>query len=158
MHHGWVSEIMPASAADVFALLHDYPRRLQWDTLLSAAYLSDGHDRTALGATSVCIGRGLLGRIALKTVYVAFDPPRLAAVKMINAPPLFASWAASIKHEDLGPASSRVTYLWSFETKPRWLAWLFEPLMGSIFRSETRKRLHALERYLMRSRLEAPVG
>ena len=148
MHHGSVSEILPASSRDVFELLHDYTRRLEWDTLLSAAYLADGHEQAALGATSVCIGRGLLGRIALKTVYVAFDPPRLAAVKMVNASPLFASWAASIKHEDLGPASSQVTYVWSFESRPRWLAWLLEPLVGLIFRRETRKRLLALQRYL----------
>src|SRR5690242_10186881 len=124
MHHGCVSETLPASSRDVFGLLHDYTRRLEWDTFLSAAYLTDGFDQAALGATSVCVGRGLLGRIALKTVYVAFDPPRLAAVKMVNSPPLFASWAASIKHEDLGPESSRVTYTWSFATRPRWLAYL----------------------------------
>src|SRR5437870_13017399 len=42
MAHGEVSEVIPASAAEVFELLHDYGRRLSWDTLLSAAYLDDG--------------------------------------------------------------------------------------------------------------------
>jgi hypothetical protein len=158
MHHGSVSEIMPADCTRVFEVLHDYTRRLEWDTLLSAAYLTDGYDQPALGATSVCVGRGLLGRIALKTVYVAFDPPRLAAVKMVNAPPLFDSWAASIKHEDLGPASSRVTYVWSFETRPRWLAWLLEPLVGLISWRETRKRLLALQRYLAANQCTAQAS
>ena len=103
-------------------LLHDYDRRLEWDTLLSAAYLADGHTRAELGATSVCVGRSMLGRMALKTVYVTFDRPRLAAVKMVNAPPLFASWAASIRHDELGPTSSRLIYTWSFAARPRWLA------------------------------------
>ena len=42
------------------------------------------------------VRRGSLGRIALETVYVSFDRPRVAAVKMVNTPPFFATWAASI--------------------------------------------------------------
>lgn len=148
MSHGTVSQIIPAPSAAVFELLHDYSRRLEWDTLLSAAYLDDGFMAAAKGATSVCVGRWYLGRIALKTEYVAFDPPRLAAVKMINRPPFFESWAASIHHVDIDPNSSRVTYTWTFTARPRWLRWLLEPVMGRLFQIETRKRLAALARYL----------
>jgi len=154
MTHGSVWEEMPASCDEVFDLLHDYDQRLKWDTLLSAAYLSDGHTHAGLGATSVCIGRGPLGLIALKTVYVTFDRPRIAAVKMVNSPPLFASWAASIRHEDIGPATSRLTYTWTFAASPRWLAWLLEPVLGRVFHWETRRRLAALRDILhRRSRL-----
>ena len=148
MSHGTVSQIVPAPSAAVFALLHDYDCRLEWDTLLSAAYLADGFTAAAKGATSVCVGRWYLGRIALKTEYVAFDPPRLAAVKMINRPPLFESWAASIHHEDLDDHSSRVTYTWTFTARPSWLRWLLEPVMNRLFHFETRKRLAALARFL----------
>src|SRR5262245_4377155 len=144
MSHGSVSQIIPAPSAAVFALLHDYSRRLEWDTLLSAAYLDDGFTAAAHGATSVCVGRWYLGRIALKTQYVAFDPPRLAAVKMINRPPFFDTWAAAIHQDDLGENSSRVTYTWTFTARPRWLRWLLEPVMGWLFRVETKKRLAAL--------------
>lgn len=147
MPHGTVSQVVPAPSAAVFALLHDYDRRLQWDTLLSAAYLDDGFTAAAKGATSVCAGRWHLGRIALKTEYVAFDPPRLAAVKMINRPPLFESWAASIHHEDLDASSSRVTYTWTFTARPRSLRWLLEPLMNRLFHAETKKRLAALAKH-----------
>jgi polyketide cyclase/dehydrase/lipid transport protein len=150
MAHGSVSEEMPASCSEVFDLLHDYDQRLKWDTLLSAAYLTDGYTRAELGATSVCVGRGRLGRIALKTVYVTFDRPRIAAVKMVNSPPLLGSWAASIRHEDIGPDTSRLTYTWTFTARPWWLAWLMEPWMGCIFHWETRKRLGALRAFLKR--------
>jgi len=149
MRHGSVTEEMPASSAQVFDLLHDYDQRLRWDTLLSAAYLADGHTRAELGATSVCVGQRGLGRIALKTVYVAFDRPRIAAVKMVNSPPFFGSWAASIRHDDIDTHSSRLTYTWTFSARPRWLAWLLEPVMGLIFHWETRKRLKALSGYLL---------
>ena len=148
MPHGAVSQIVPAPSAAVFALLHDYQRRLEWDTLLSAAYLDDAFTTAAKGATSVCVGRWHLGRIALKTEYVAFDPPRLAAVKMINRPLLFDAWAASIHHEDLDDHSSRVTYTWTFTARPRALRWLLEPVMNCLFHFETKKRLAALARYM----------
>src|SRR5690349_16934246 len=107
MPHGEVSEIIPASSHDVFALLHDYGRRLEWDTLLSAAYLHNGYERGGKGAVSTCIGRPSLGSLALTTQYASYDPPRLAAVKMLRGPWLFESWAASIKHEDLENRASR---------------------------------------------------
>ena len=152
MPHGTVSQIVPAPSAVVFALLHDYQRRLEWDTLLSAAYLDDGFTAAAKGATSVCVGRWHLGRIALKTEYVAFDSPRLAAVKMINRPPLFDAWAASIHHEDLDEHSSRVTYTWTFTARPRALRWLLEPVMNRLFHFETKKRLAALAKFLASNR------
>jgi len=144
MPHGTVSEIIDAQSEAVLDLLHDYQRRLEWDTLLSAAYLDDGCPRAERGATTVCVGRRSLGGLALKTVYVAFERPRLAAVKMVNRPPLFATWSASIRHEDLGPNQSRVTYTWTFTVHPRTLAWLLEPVLQRLFQWETRKRLAAL--------------
>lgn len=143
----------PSLSAAVFALLHDYSRRLEWDTLLSAAYLDDGHAAAARNATSVCVGRWYLGRIALKTEYVTFDPPRLAAVKMINRPPFFETWAASIHHEDLDGDSSRVTYTWTFSARPRWLRWLLEPVMNRRFQVETQRRLKALAAWFRRQTL-----
>lgn len=153
MPHGSVSEIISAPASEVFDLLHDYDRRLEWDTLLSAAYLTDGCKHAELGATSVCIGRRSLGGIALQTTYVAFDRPRLAAVKLINRPPFFKSWAASIKHEDLGPSESRISYTWTFTARPRWLRRILEPIMNRIFRWETRKRLMALRAHFRGNRV-----
>jgi hypothetical protein len=147
MQHGSVSQTIPAPAGAVFDLLHDYDRRLSWDTLLSAAYLTDGFAEAQAGATSICVGRRSLGGIALKTVYVTFDRPRLAAVKMVNRPPLFETWAASIRHEDRGERSSHITYTWTFSARPRCLAWLIEPLLQRVFTWETRRRLAALRCY-----------
>jgi hypothetical protein len=97
------------------------------------------------GATSVCVGRRSLGAIAVKTVYVTFERPRLAAVKMVNAPPFFQSWAASIEHEDVAPQQSRITYRFHFTTRPRFMRFLLDPLMQKLFAWETGKRLRALQ-------------
>jgi hypothetical protein len=147
MARGQVSAVIPASSAAVFDLVHDYRRRLDWDTLLSAAYLDDGFAAAGKGVTSVCVGRRSLGGIALRTVYVSFERPKVAAVEMINAPPLFGRWAASIRHADVGGGASRITYTFSLRAKPRWLRWLVEPILLRVFHWETRKRLVALRRY-----------
>jgi len=148
MAHAEISAIIPAPSAAVFDLLHDYSRRLEWDTLLQAAYLDDGYTTACAGATSVCVGRWTLGGIALKTVYVSFERPKVAAVRMINHPPFFATWAASIRHEDLAENTSRIAYKFHFTAKPAFLKFVFDPIMERVFRWETKKRLKALGDYL----------
>ena len=138
---------MPASSETVFDLFHDYDRRLDWDTLLQAAYLENA-SAAGKGVTSVCVGRRALGGIAIKTIYVSFQRPKLAAVKMINAPAFFGTWAASIHHEEISPSESRMTYKYNFQAKPRFLAPILEPIMKAVFVWETRKRLRALRSYL----------
>ncbi len=154
MPHGQASEIIPAPSSAVFDLLHDYARRLEWDTLLQAAYLDNGHTAAGPGVTSVCVGRRSLGGIALKTIYVTFNRPTLAAVKMVNAPIFFQSWAASIQHEDLSPTQSRITYKFHFTTKPYLLRFILDPLIERIFLWETRKRLKALPAFFSREHQE----
>jgi hypothetical protein len=147
MPHGSVTESIPAPSTEVFRLLHDYRRRLEWDTLLQDAHLCRPWSEAQLHATSVCTGRWYLGGIALKTEYVSFNPPTLAAVKMLNHPPFFEAWAASIRHRDLPDGSSSVEYTYQFTARPSWLRWLLHPVMGAVFRWETRKRLRALRRF-----------
>jgi Polyketide cyclase / dehydrase and lipid transport len=147
MAHGSVSAIIPAPSADVFDLLHDYGRRLEWDTLLRAAYLTDGHTVACKGATSVCVGRRMLGSLAFKTVYVTFERPTRAAVKLVNAPACFETWAATIQHQDIAAHESRITYTFHFTVRPRVLQPLLDPIMERIFRWETQKRLRALQHY-----------
>jgi hypothetical protein len=147
MPHGVVSDVMPAPSAAVFRLLPDYARRLEWDTLLREAYLTDARE-AKLGAVSVCKGRAYLGGIALVTQYVSFRPPEVAAVKMINRPPFFETFAATIRHRDLEDGRSAIEYTFTFTARPRWLRFLLHPLMKLAFTVETKKRLRSLRRYL----------
>ncbi len=133
MPHGSVTTIIPATSAEVFTLLHDYRRRLEWDTLLKDAYLCAEFTEARLRATSVCTGRWYLGGIALKTEYVSFNAPHVAAVKMLNRPLFFESFAATIRHNDLGDGSSTVEYRYNFTARPSWLRWMLHPVMGACF-------------------------
>jgi hypothetical protein len=115
--------------------------------LLHLAELTEGHVRAGPGATSLCVGKGWLGRIGIATVFVTWQEGTLAAVRMINEPPFFAGFAASIRHQD-NAGGSTATYRLTFRAKPRWLRWVMEPVMLWVLRLETKKRLRALAEFL----------
>jgi len=142
-----IKEIIPASAAEVFALVHDYRRRLEWDTLLREAYLEPEFAEAKRGAISVCRGKLILGGFALRTQYVSFEKGKVAAVKLLNQPPFFNSFAASIRHVEIDAHHSEVIYKVNFTAQPLWLRPLLHPLMRGIFVWETRKRLKALKKF-----------
>ena len=144
-----VSQQMPCSSRQVFDLLHDYSRRLEWDTMLCEARLTRGHRVAARGATSLCVGNAMFGMIGVETRYIAFVPGELAAVEMINRAPFFELFAASIRHED-SDSGSQVTYKLNFIARPKALRWMLHPLIRSALRSETATRLAALAAFLER--------
>lgn len=142
-----ITEPMPLGPVAVFDLLHDYSRRLEWDTLLREARFTRGHTSAGVGATTLCVGKPLFGILGIETSYVTFNRGVVAAVNMINRPPFFDSFAASIRHQDTGEGST-VTYRLTFRARPRWLRWLLEPIMLVVLRHETRQRLRSLSRFL----------
>lgn len=147
MPHGSVTETIPASSMQVFRLLHDYDRRLEWDTLLQDARLCEGWAEAQLHAVTVCKGRWYLGGMTLKTQYITFNAPEVAAVKLLNHPPFFDTFAATIRHRDVSDDASLIEYKYNFTARPSRIRWLLHPVMTAIFRWETRKRLRALRRY-----------
>ena len=145
-----IRETIPAAAEEVFALIHDYRRRLEWDTLLREAYLEPEFQESAKGAISVCRGKKMLGGFAVRTEYVSFEPGKVAAVKMLNQPPFFDTFAASIRHVKIDDANSEVIYKVNFTAKPRVLRPILNPIMRAVFVWETRKRLKALKDFFVR--------
>jgi hypothetical protein len=142
-----ITQEMPCSSADVFSLLHDYSRRLEWDTLLREARLTRGCTIAQKGATSFCIGKHLGGCIGIETKYLTFKPGEVAAVEMINDTPFFSDFAASIRHTDT-TTGSLATYRFQFTARPRYLRWILHPVMRCVLQFETKKRLRALSNFL----------
>ena len=142
-----IRQDMPRSSAVVFDVLHDYSRRLEWDTLLCEARLTRGHVEAGKGATSLCVGKALFGLVGIETRYVTYSPGRVAAVEMINRPLFFERFAASIRHEERADGSVLI-YNLSFSARPRFLRWALHPLLWIFLRHETRRRLRALAEYL----------
>jgi hypothetical protein len=145
-----VIDVMPSNASVVFDILHDYERRLEWDSLLQKAYIDEGGP-AGVDKVAVCKGKAQLMGIEMRTVYVSFQPGKVAAIKMVNRPIFFKTFAASIRHFDCGDGSSELIYEYSFTARPRSLAPILEPIMNWALKAETRSRLRALSKYIERS-------
>lgn len=145
------SVMIGASCEDVFDLVHDYDRRLDWDTMLREARLLGGAVAAGPGVRTRCVGTWKGAFQALETEYVRFERGRIATVKLTNHPLFFRRFAATIRHEALGARSSRLTYTYSFQAGPALLAPLLEPIMRNRMAREVRDRLGALRDFLERN-------
>lgn len=139
-----------APAQATFDLIHQYDKRLLWDSMLREARLLDGATVAAQGVRSRCVGSWKCLWIPIEAIYVSFKSGKVAAVKMVNRPLFFAEFAATIRHDALDSQSSTVTYIYNFKSKPRWLAPVFEPVMNAVLAREVRHRLRALKSYAER--------
>lgn len=145
--HAVIEQEVAADPDRVFDVVHDYHRRLVWDTLLRRAYTL--HDAPPdVGVEAVCTARRRLGGLTFRTRYVAFHRPEVAAVSLVTAPPFFAAWSASVRHRAISPGRSTVIYTLTFRCRPRALAPLLEPVTLAAFRFCTRRRLRALAAYV----------
>lgn len=147
--HARIAVEMPVPAEVVFDLLHDYDRRLEWDTLLRAARL-EGAAQAGPGAVAVCTARRVLGGFSFRTRYVTFRRPELAAITLVDRAPFFAGWSASIRHKPLPGGRSEAIYTLTFTGRPAWARRVIEPVALAAFRVETRRRLRALAALLAR--------
>ena len=137
-----------ASCEAVFDVVHDYQRRLEWDTMLSQARLLAGAPSAQVGARSRCVGTWRSAFLAMETEYVRFERGRVAAVRLTNRPPFFSRFAATIKHDPLAAGRSRTTYIYSLRARPRFLAPLLEPVLRMMVAREVRSRLRSLRDFM----------
>lgn len=148
MPKGTLTVEIEASCQAVFDLVHDYNQRLRWDTLLSHATILGPADAANRGVRTRCVGTWRNGKIAMETEYVAFEPGRVAAVKLVNRPSLFEHFAATIRHKPITLTRSSLTYIYSFRARPRWLAFALEPILQRALQRETAARLRSLKEIL----------
>jgi len=139
--------VVRADPARVFDLTQDYARRLTWDPFLRSAELV-GATAPGLGVRAWCVARTGFG---METEYVTFAPPRLAAVKMTRGPWMLESFGGAWEFRATGDGATEVAFRYQFRTRPRWLAWLIEPLARRWFSWETRRRVVALQAVLRTS-------
>jgi hypothetical protein len=148
MAHNRLEFIMPARADVVFDAFHYRVWRRRWDSLVSDTRVVGGAPCPSVGAVTENTGGGWLRALSMRTQFVSYERPRLAAAAMLGRSFPFARWAASMRHRPLEGGGSLMIYTYSFETAPRALHWLMEPLVRRIFERQTRKRFARLQRFL----------
>ena len=139
--------VVDGDLAEVFALSQDYARRLAWDPFLRRAELTGGAREPGVGVRAWCVARS---GFSMETEYVAFVPPRIAAVKMTRGPWFLESFGGAWEFAPAAEQATSVAFRYQFRMRPRWLAWALEPLARRWFSWETRKRVVALQRALRR--------
>ncbi len=69
-------------------------------------------------------------------------------MSLVDQPPLFAGWAASIRHRTLSSTRSEVVYTLTFSCRPASAARVVEPVALAAFSRETQRPLRALAEFL----------
>ncbi|KPZ19435.1 Uncharacterized protein ALO41_03246 [Pseudomonas amygdali pv. ulmi] len=141
--------IMPCCASAAFEAFHNHNVRMRWDSLLSRAVVEDGSSHPYIGATSSNQGRGWKRLFAMRTRFVNYKPSHhIAAAVLIEPQGFFQEWAASMHHKDLGNDTSELTYTFIMRLRPRWLGWMLNSMVNTLFEIETRRRFAAMAKYL----------
>ena len=141
---------MPAREDLVFDAFHYHHWRLRWDSLVRATHVQGDAPCPYVGAVTENVGAGALRRLSMKTRFVSYDRPRVAAAMMVGPSFPFRRWAASMQHLADGPSRSWLIYTYTFEVGPPVLRWLLEPPVARVFDWQTRRRFARLRWFLQR--------
>jgi hypothetical protein len=140
---------MPAESAVVFDAFHYHYWRHRWDSLVESTAVVGGAPCPYPGAITQSQGGGWLGALSMRTRFVTYEPPRLAAACMEGKSFPFDRWAASMRHEDVSASRSTLIYTYSLDTRPAWAQWFLRPVVHTVFRYQTRKRFMRLSGFLL---------
>jgi ribosome-associated toxin RatA of RatAB toxin-antitoxin module len=131
-----------ADTLALFRLTQDYDHRLDWDPFLKEARLVGDAKEAGMGVRAWCVAHNGLG---METEYISFNPPKVVAMKMTKGPAIFASFAGSWRFQDQGDGITKVIFRYSVAGNPRWMGFVFDPILRWIFNREVAKRLEGLK-------------
>lgn len=147
MAHGRMVFIMNAPCEAVFDAFHHEQLRSRWDSLVKHPRLESGGQWPYAGAITFNPGSGWTAGLSMRTQFVSFQRPKLAAARMLGQSFPFRHWAASIKHEPIDQTRSHLIY--TYNLKASWWLWGWASwAVHLIFRHETRRRFKRMGNFL----------
>jgi hypothetical protein len=132
MAHKKLEFPMPASAAVVFDAFHYHHWRARWDSLVSATHVLGGASCPFVGAVTENLGAGALRGLSMRTQFISYNRPHVAAATMLGQSFPFRQWAASMRHRHIDSHQSLMIYTYKFEVASS-LRWVVEPVVAWIF-------------------------
>lgn len=147
MPHGSLSFIMNAPCEVVFDAFHHHELRSRWDSLVKHPVLENGDEWPSAGAITFNPGSGWMQLLSMRTQFVSFQRPALAAAHMVGSSFPFSVWAASLKHKPLAGQQSQLTYIYNIKAC-WWLRGWAEGVVHQVFRYETARRFKRMQQYL----------
>lgn len=139
---------MPARADIVFDAFHYHEWRRQWDSLVRRTEVEGGAPCPSVGSVTENLGAGALRVLTMRTRFVSYDRPVLAAAAMVGRSFPFTQWAASMRHQESGPDQSLLIYTYTFQVSPVPFRPLLAPIVDWLFARKTRQRFERLAEFL----------
>lgn len=139
---------MPARADVVFDAFHFHTWRARWDSLVRDTRVVGGAPCPFVGAVTENTGRDWMRPLSMRTRFVSFDRPHVAAAAMIGTSFPFARWAASMQHRPIDDGRSTMIYTYNFDVAPKAMRWLVGPIVDLVFVRQTKRRFRRLQRFL----------
>lgn len=143
MAHGQLRFVMPAGCEVVFDAFHHHELRARWDSLVRHPVLENGAEWPSVGAVTYNPGSGWLRGLSMRTRFVSYQRPALAAAHMVGTSFPFSAWAASLRHRPLPGGQSELIYTYNIRARG-WLGWA----VHAVFRRETRRRFVRMQTWL----------
>jgi ribosome-associated toxin RatA of RatAB toxin-antitoxin module len=139
------SVVVAVSAGDAFDLTQDYALRLEWDPFLRSLEFLDGATATAPGVRVRVRARN---GFTMEVDYVSVDRPSRVAMRMLKGPWFLKRFAGTWEFTALDESSTRITFVYGFESRPAWLRPLLDPIIKLVFARDVGDRLKGLARGL----------
>lgn len=139
---------MPARADIVFDAFHYHEWRSQWDSLVRRTRVEHDAPCPSVGAITENQGAGALRTLAMRTQFISYDRPVLAAATMIGRSFPFTQWAASMRHQDNALNQSLLIYTYTFQVGPAPFRALLDSAVDWIFTGKTNQRFQRLAQFL----------
>ena len=153
MPHGRLTYTMNAPCSAVFDAFHHHELRQRWDSLVKHPVLENGNEWPSVGAITYNPGSGWKRLLSMRTEFVSFERPKLAAARMVGSYFPFQCWAASIKHRPLPNSQSQLIYVYNLQASwwlSGWAGWA----VHLVFRFETKRRFLKMQAYLQNHAIE----
>ena len=83
----------------------------------------------------------------MEVVYISVKPPEQVAIKMLEGPLLFRTFAGAWNFKSLSSSRTQVTFRYHFEVRPRWLHLVLDPIVARILDRDMRARLAGLKAF-----------
>lgn len=109
---------MPASCEVVFDAFHYHQWRSRWDSLVSRTHVVGNAPCPYVGAVTENTDGGWMRILSMKTQFVSYNRPHVAAATMLGRSFPFARWSASMQHKALDGERSVMIYTYTFEAAP----------------------------------------
>lgn len=130
---------VPVDVATAFAVSQTTGEvRYRWDPFVRSQTLMAGAERPGKGVRTLTRSRHGLTMVS---EYTSFRPPDQVGMKMVEGPWFFSAMGGGWSFKAVGDDRTEATWRYTFTIRPRWLAFLGDPIGRRLLGRDIRRRI-----------------